>query len=240
MADAGTVADGGSVVVVGGTSGMGREIARFFAERGREVVLSGRDAARASGVAGELGGRATGIGLDLARPEEIAGRLAGVDHVGHLVLAAIERDENTARDYDFGRAVRLATLKLVGYTEVVHTLVPRMGADSSVVMFGGLAKDRPYVGSTTVSTVNGGIVTLVHSLAVELAPIRVNAVHPAIVGDSPYWSQKPEAVLEGFRSRTPTGRLVAMRDVVGAVVFLLENRSVNGVNLSVDGGWLLL
>jgi NAD(P)-dependent dehydrogenase (short-subunit alcohol dehydrogenase family) len=81
---------------------------------------------------------------------------------------------------------------------------------------------------------------MVHALAVELAPIRVNAIHPAIVGDSPYWSQKPEAVLEGFRSRTPLGRLVSMQDVVGAVAFLLENRSVTGVNLPVDGGWLLM
>src|SRR6266536_1840518 len=202
--------DAGSVVVVGGTSGTGREIARLFAERGREVVLSGRDAQRARAVAAEIGGRTLGVGFDLAEPEEIATGLRGVGPVDHLVLAALERDENTARDYDVKRAIRLATLKLVGYTEVVHALVPRMGSESSVVMFGGLAKDRPYPGSTTVATVNGGIATLVHALAVELAPIRVNAVHPAIVGDSPYWAHKPAAVLEGFRSRTPTGRLLPL------------------------------
>ncbi len=229
----------GAVVVIGGTSGLGREVARHYAGEGRDVVISGRDAQRARAVATEIGGRTLGIGLELAEPEAIATRLRSVDQVEHLVIAAIERDENTARDYDVVRAIRLATLKLVGYTEVVHVLLDRMGESSSVVMFGGLAKDRPYPGSTTVSTVNGGITTLIHTLAVELAPIRVNAVHPAIVGDSPYWSQKPAAVLEAFRSRTPLGRLVAMRDVVGAVAFLLENRSVTGVNLPVDGGWLL-
>jgi NAD(P)-dependent dehydrogenase (short-subunit alcohol dehydrogenase family) len=230
----------GAVVVIGGTSGMGREVASFYAGQGRDVVVSGRDAQRARAVATEIGGRTLGIGLELAEPEAIATRLRGVDRVEHLVIAAIDRDENTARDYDIGRAIRLATLKLVGYTEVVHALLDRMGESSSVVMFGGLAKDRPYAGSTTVSTVNGGIATLVHTLAVELAPIRVNAVHPAIVGDSPYWSQKPEAVREGFRSRTPIGRLVSMSDVVGAVSFLLENPSVTGVNLPIDGGWLLM
>lgn len=230
----------GAVVVIGGTSGMGREVARFYAGQGRDVVISGRDAQRAGAVATEIGGRTVGIGLELAEPEAIATRLRGIGRVEHLVIAAIDRDQNTARDYHIGRAIRLATLKLVGYTEVVHVLLDRMGESSSVVMFGGLAKDRPYPGSTTISTVNGGITTLVHTLAVELAPIRVNAVHPAIVGDSPYWSQKPEAVLEGFRSRTPIGRLVAMRDVVGAVSFLLENPSVTGVNLPVDGGWLLM
>jgi len=191
-------------------------------------------------VAKELGGRTHGIGLDLAQPEELAGWLAGVGQVAHLVLAAIDRDDNRVRDFDLAGALRLVTLKLVGYTEVVHALLPRLDGDGSVVMFGGLAKDRPYPGSTTVSTVNGGVIGMVHTLAVELAPIRVNAVHPGIVGDSPFWSAKPEAAREGFRSRTPTGRLATMQDVVGAVVFLLENRSVNGVNLPVDGGWLLL
>ncbi len=105
-------------------------------------------------------------------------------------------------------------------------------------MFGGLAKDRPYPGSTTVSTVNGGV-TGWSTLATELAPVRVNAIHPGIVGDSPYWSGKPAAVLEGVRSRTPTGRLVTMADIVDAVVFLLENPSVNAANLPVDGGLLL-
>jgi NAD(P)-dependent dehydrogenase (short-subunit alcohol dehydrogenase family) len=229
----------GSVVIVGGTAGIGRELAQHYADQGREVVISGRDPDRAKVVAGEIGGRTVGIAFDLCRPEEIAGRLADVGPVRHLVLAAIERDENTVRDYDVGRATRLATLKLVGYTEVVHALVDRLDADSSIVLFGGLAKDRPYVGSTTVTTVNGAVTTMVGALVVELAPIRVNAIHPGIVGDSPYWSAKPEGVLEAFRSRTPTGRLATMRDVVDAVVFLLENRSVNGVNLHVDGGTLL-
>jgi NAD(P)-dependent dehydrogenase (short-subunit alcohol dehydrogenase family) len=230
----------GCVVVVGGSSGLGLEVARHYVGRGREVVLSGRDRQRAAAAAAELGGKATGIGLDLARPGELADRLAGVGRVGHLVLAAIERDENRVRSFDLEGATRLATLKLVGYAEAVHVLLPRIDEDGSVLLFGGRAKDRPYPGSTMVSTVNGGVTGLVHSLAVELAPIRCNAVHPGIVGDSPYWSAKGEPVLEGVRSRTPGRRLVTMEDVVGAVVFLLENRSVNGVNLPVDGGWLLL
>ncbi len=230
----------GSVVVVGGTSGLGREVAQAFADRGRDVVVTGRDAVRAEAAAGEIGGRTRGLAFDLARPQEIAAALSDVGQVHHLVLAAIERDENRVREYDVERALRLVTLKLVGYTEVVHALASRLVADGSIVVFGGQAKERPYPGSTTVTTVNGAVSTLVRTLAVELAPIRVNAVHPGIVGDSPAWRGKPAAVLDGTRARTPTGRLVTMQDVVSAVVFLLENPSVNGVNLAVDGGWLLL
>jgi NAD(P)-dependent dehydrogenase (short-subunit alcohol dehydrogenase family) len=230
----------GAVVVVGGTQGLGLEVARHYTDQGREVVLSGRERQRADAVAADLGGKARGIALDLAEPDQLAERLAGVEGVGHLVLAAIERDENKVRSFDLEGATRLATLKLIGYTEVVHQLAPRMDDDGAVVLFGGRAMDRPYPGSTMVSTVNGGVTGLVHSLAVELAPVRCNAVHPGIVGDSPYWSAKGEPALEPVRNRTPGGRLVTMEDVVGAVVFLLENRSVNGVNLAVDGGWLLL
>ncbi|MFI6657586.1 SDR family NAD(P)-dependent oxidoreductase [Streptomyces sp. NPDC050523] len=226
-----------SVVVVGGTSGIGRELARVRAERGDEVVLTGRDAGRADAVAKEIGAR--GLALDLSRPRELAGVLTDVGRVDHLVLAGISRDENRATEYDISAALRLVTLKLVGYTEVVHRLRPHMHDDSAIVLFGGQAKERPYPGATTVATVNAGVRGLVNTLAVELAPVRVNAVHPGVVGDSPYWRDKPEEVLAGLRARTPTGRLATMADVVDAVDFLLRNRSVNAVELSVDGGWLL-
>ncbi len=231
-----------TTVVIGGTSGIGREVARHVAEQGDRVVLSGRDRHRAEAVAKEIGDNVSGIGLDLARPEEIAGNLTGVDRVDRvdrLVLAAIERDNNTVQDYDFARASRLVTLKLVGYTEVVHVLLPQLAEDAAIVVFGGLAKDRPYPGSTTVSTVNGGVVGMVHTLAVQLAPIRVNGIHPGIVPDSPQWSDKSE-VNDRVRSRTPGRNAPRTADVVDAVDFLLGNRSVNGVNLPVDAGWLLL
>jgi NAD(P)-dependent dehydrogenase (short-subunit alcohol dehydrogenase family) len=232
------MADRPTLLVVGGTSGIGLEIASRAVQRGERVYLTGRDSARTKLIADEVG--ATGLAVDLSRPAEVSERLGAIEAVDHLVVAAIERDQNNCAEYDLAGAVYLATLKLVGYTEVVHTLLPRMTPDASIVLFGGLAKDRPYPGSTTVSTVNGGVMGMVHTLAVELAPIRVNAVHPGIVGDSPFWSGKPAAVLEGYRSRTPIGRLASMADVAGAVEFLLENRAVNGVNLNVDGGWLLL
>lgn len=229
----------GSVVVIGGSSGIGRQLAAGYADEGRQVVVSSRDPDRAARVADEIGGATTGVALDLSRPAELADRLADVGPVDHLLVVAIDRDENTVREFDVDRAQELVTLKLVGYAEVVHTLLDRLGDDGSVVLFGGLARDRPYPGSTTVTTVNGGISGLVRTMAVELAPVRVNAIHPAIVGDSPYWADKPAEVLAGFRGRTPLGRLVAMDDVVDACRFLLTNPAMTGVNLRIDGGWML-
>lgn len=230
----------GTVVVVGGTRGLGREVAQFYASRGRDVVVTGREAATAEACAREIGGSTRGIGLDLAEPHNIAGALAGVGNVEFLVLAAIERDTNSVKEYNIDAALRLVTLKLVGYTEVVHTLVPRFGEGAAILIFGGLARDRPYPGSTTVTTVNGGVTGLVRTLVIELAPTRVNALHPAIVGDSPQWRDMPGERFEALVQRTPTGRLVTMAEVVDASRFLLENQAINGINLAVDGGWLCM
>jgi len=228
----------GSVVVVGGTRGLGRELAQFYADRGRDVVITGRDAGGAHACAAEIGGSTRGIALDLAEPETLAERLADLGDVEYLVLAAIERDTNSVASYDIASAVRLVTLKLVGYTEVVHALLPRLADDAAVLIFGGLARDRPYPGSTTVTTVNGAVTSLVRTLVIELAPRRVNAIHPAIVGDSPQWKDMPAERYQALVRRTPTGRLVTMAEVVDASRFLLENGAINGINLAADGGWL--
>jgi len=229
----------GCIVVVGGTRGIGRELARHYAGTGRETVLTGRSQKYAESVAAEIGGSARGLELDLARPHDIRERLASVGPVKYLAIVAIERDENTIRNFNIDHAIVLVTLKLVGFAEVVHVLLDRLAPDSSIVLFGGQAKDRPYPGSTTVSTVNGGVSGMVKTLAWELAPIRVNAIHPGITGDSPYWDGKPAAVLEGHRSKTITQKLATMDEIVAGARFLLENESVDGVDLVVDNGRLM-
>jgi len=228
----------GSVVVVGGTSGLGRDVARRYVEKGSHVIVTGRDLERASLVAQELGGGAEALAFDLSEPTTIAPALAGVGPVKHLVLAALERDSNFIADYDIEGALRLVTLKLVGYPEVVHSLKDRLTKDACVVLFGGLALERPYPGSTTVTTVNGGVIGLVRTLAYQLAPLRVNSIHPAFTSDTPFWQDKPE-MLEERRLRTLTRRLPVAADITHAVEFLLENPSANGINLYVDGGWVI-
>ncbi|HQU26378.1 MAG TPA: SDR family oxidoreductase [Acidimicrobiales bacterium] len=222
-------------VVLGGTQGIGKELVKSLVAQGSTVYLSGRTMESARRAVGDVGGDTHPLAIDLSEPATLGAALAGVPRVDDLVIGAIERDANSIKEYSVERALRLVTLKLVGYTEAIHQLLDRFGPEASVVLFGGLALERPYPGSTTVSTVNGGVVGMVHSLSCELAPVRVNAVHPGIVGDSPYWEDKDNS---GIVSRTPLGRLVTMGEIVDAVEFLLDNQGVNGVNLAVDGGWL--
>ncbi|MGY5030889.1 hypothetical protein ACWC9U_08050 [Streptomyces sp. 900116325] len=122
-------------------------------------------------MAGEIGGLTRGLALDLSQPETIAAALRDVHAVDYLVITAIKQGVNSLADFDIAAAVESVTIKLVGYTETVRALHDRFTPGASVVLFGGLATERPYPGSTTVASFNSGITGLVKTLAVEIAPI---------------------------------------------------------------------
>lgn len=223
-------------VIVGGTGGLGRLLAQRFADRGDEVVITSRTMATAEAAAQEIGGHTRGRALDLVRPETIAEALSDVAEVDNLVITAIEQTPNSIRELDIAAAVRVVTIKLVGYAETVRVLHARFRPGASVVLFGGIAKERPYPGGTMITVINGGISGLLKTLAVEIAPHRVNAIHPGIVGDSPKWRNVPN---HPHVPRTPLGRLVTMAEVADAVDFLLTNTGINAQDLHIDGGVLV-
>jgi NAD(P)-dependent dehydrogenase (short-subunit alcohol dehydrogenase family) len=225
-----------TTVIVGGSGGLGAFVAQRCADRDDQVIITSRTPERANEVAAKIGGRTRGITLDLSDPRTIASALAGVGPVDHLVITATYQYPNSLGKFDIAEAVRAVTVKLVGYTETVRVLRDRFQPGASVVLFGGVAKDRPYPGSTIVTAFNGGISGLVRTLALELAPHRVNAIHPGIVGDSPKWR---EFTNHPAIARTPIGRLVTMAEIADATDFLLRNTGVNGIDLYVEGGMLV-
>ncbi|MGK5740261.1 SDR family NAD(P)-dependent oxidoreductase [Micromonospora sp. URMC 103] len=222
-------------IVVGGSTGLGRVIAQHLADRGDTVVVTSRDKARAEAVAAEIGGTTRGLGVDLSQPETIASALSEISEVDNLVITATSQTPNTLGGLDLDAAVTAVTIKLVGYAETVRVLRDRFRPGASVVLFGGLAKERPYPGSTIVTTHNAGLTGLAKTLAVEIAPHRVNVLHPGIVGDSPKWRHMTD---HPHVARTPIGRLVTMAEIVDATDFLLRNSGVNGQELFVEGGLL--
>ena len=225
-----------AAMIVGGSKGIGLAIAKSLAARGETVIVTSRDWGRAEAAAREIGGGATGIALDLAEPEGIAAALAGPTQIDHLVIGAFETAPNPVKSFAVPGATRLTTIKLVGYVETIHALLPRLAPGAAIVLIGGQAREFPYPGGAMVGTVNGGITAMVRALSLELGPVRVNAVHPGIVVDSPRWTGAPE-LAERVRGRTPSGKRATMADCAGAVHFLLDNPAVNGVNLAVDGGF---
>jgi NAD(P)-dependent dehydrogenase (short-subunit alcohol dehydrogenase family) len=228
------------IFVVGGTAGLGLAIAQSADALGCRVTIAGRGQERAVEAAKSIGPRAGGVPIDLEDSASIHAALAGGEPIDHLVLTSIPGGNINIKDFNVVEAMRMARVKIVAYAEVVNAALPRLKPTSSIVLFGGVAKSRPYPGSTMVSAVNGGILGLTRTLAVELAPIRVNGISPGLVEDSPRWvkrvSQGAGPLVAAFAARSPGRRNPTVADIVHGVFFLMDNRAVVGVDLEIDGG----
>ncbi len=228
------------IFIVGGTSGIGFSIAQSADALGCRVTIAGRGEERAAEVAKSIGPHATGVHIDLEDSPSIHAAFATGDAIDHLVLTSIPGGNISIKDFNVAEAMRMAQVKLVAYAETVSAALPRLKPTSSIVLFGGVAKSKPYPGSTMVTTVNGGIVGLTRTLAVELAPIRVNGISPGLVEDSPRWvkrvSQGAGPLVAAFTARAPGRRNPTLADIVHGVFFLMDNRAVDGIDLEIDGG----
>lgn len=228
------------IFIVGGTSGLGRSVADAAHAIGASVTIAGRGVARAADIATSIGSSVRGVHIDLEDSASIKAALADSAEIDHLVLTPVYPGNQSIKSFDPVEAARAARVKIVAFAEIVHAALPKLKPTSSIVLFGGLAKGRPYPGSTMVSIVNGGMVGMARTFAVELAPIRVNGISPGLVEDSPRWQKRIKEgagpLVEAARSRTPSHRLATSEDIVHGVFFLMDNRAANGIDLQLDGG----
>jgi NAD(P)-dependent dehydrogenase (short-subunit alcohol dehydrogenase family) len=233
-------AAGTHIAVIGGTSALGLAIAKAAHDLQCKVTIAGRGAERAADIARSIGPGATGRHIDLEDSVSIRAALHDGPPLDHLIITSIMRLSTTVKDFSVAEAGRLARIKLIGYVEAVSAALPRLTPTSSIVLFAGLAKSNPYPGSTMISIVNAGIVGMTKTMAVELAPIRVNCISPGLVIDSPSWnkilSQGPNPIVDAMAAKTPTKRLTITGDVIHGVFSLLDNKALNGIDLELDGG----
>jgi len=231
---------GDHIFIVGGTSGLGYSIAQAADALGAKVTIAGRGRERAAELARSISPRASGLHIDLEDSSSIDQAFAKGEAIDHLVLTPIYGGNQSIKDFNVAEASRAARIKIVAFAEIVSKALSRLKPTSSIVLFGGLAKANPYPGSTMVSIVNGGIVGMARTLAIELAPIRVNGISPGLVEDSPRWQKRIKegagAAVEAMRSRSPSRRLATTEDIVHGAFFLMDNRAANGIDLELDGG----
>lgn len=231
------------VVVIGGTRGLGSEIARAAAGRGDRVTVAGRNEGVAREQAAELGVNAVAGVCDLTDWDSLARFFDGIDVIDHLVLAALDRDNNDISDFRPDDSARTSLMKNVGYAASVHYALKKFTPTGSVLLFSGLSMWRPMPGSTTISMANAGVVGLMNSLATQIAPVRVNTITPGVVvGTDAVDHADPVRgeAYERLRLRTPAGRLPHTEDIVAAAFALMDNAGINGANLVVDGGMHLV
>jgi NAD(P)-dependent dehydrogenase (short-subunit alcohol dehydrogenase family) len=211
-----------TVLVVGGSSGIAARIAADAAAAGADTILAGRDASRlaADGARTET--------VDLTDEASIAALAERVGPVDHLVVTAAAHANGPVATLERDAVHRAFDAKVVGPLLLAKHLTVRR----SILLFSGVAAWRPAPGLSVMVATNGAVAFLAEALAVELAPVRVNAISPGIV-DSGVWDAD---VLADTAARLPAGRTGTPADVSAAAFLALTNPFVTGTTLHVDGG----
>ncbi|GAA3165252.1 SDR family oxidoreductase [Nonomuraea roseoviolacea] len=233
-----TPLQGQRLVVVGAGSHTGRAIAKAASAAGATVVLAGPDPRKLEWTAGELSGPSEVHALDLSDERSIAGLAGPLGRFDHLVSTAAMPANGPLRDLDAADVRRAFSAKVIGPLLLAKHLAGQVSEHGSFTFFSGVAAWRPAPARTVMATTNGALAFLVQALAVEIAPIRVNAVSPGIV-DTGAWDglgADKEAFLRGVAERNPARRVGSQEDLVKAVFYAIDNPYVTGTVLHVDGG----
>ncbi|GAA4557592.1 SDR family oxidoreductase [Planotetraspora kaengkrachanensis] len=228
---------GRRVLVIGRGSGIARAVTLAVRAAGATVVAASRDAGKLAGSYEDPGIEAEAVDLtDEPSVEALAARLG---HVDHVVSTASARARGQVADLEHDTMALSFTTKVLGPILLAKHLAPRMPRDGSFVLFSGSSARKPAIGMLAVAATNGAVDVVTRSLAVELAPIRVNAISPGTVDTGAYdalGEEKKNALFEQ-RSRTnPVRRVGTADDIAEAVLFALTNTFLTGVSLAVDGG----
>ncbi|WP_442808533.1 SDR family oxidoreductase [Trinickia soli] len=233
---------GKHVVVVGGTSGIGLAVARDVAHAGAEVTLVGRDEARLRHASGAIGGARQRIG-DLREPASFPALFEALPRVDHLVITAGTASLKTLRDSTPDDLRQMLTERLVGPLSMVRAALGNFSATGSIVLTSGLLADRPIRTGAMLAGAVAAVEAVVRALALELAPIRINAVSPGLV-DTPlldaFFGEGKEQALASAAAALPTGRIGRPDDIAQAVRVLLTGGFITGEVLHVDGGGRLV
>ncbi|MFF6807965.1 SDR family oxidoreductase [Streptomyces sp. NPDC012616] len=230
--------DGRRIVVIGAGSRMGRILAARASAAGAELILAGPDTGKLKATADELPGAARVLTLDLADEDSIAAFATEAGAFDHLVSTAAMPTNGPVADLEHAAVQRAFAAKVIGPLLLAKHLASQVREGGSFTFFSGVAAWRPAPGRVVMAATDGALAFLVEALAVELAPLRVNAVSPGII-DSGAWDAMGDGK-EAFMRRTaesnPARRVDTPDDVVQAVLFTLTNPYVTGTVLHVDGG----
>jgi NAD(P)-dependent dehydrogenase (short-subunit alcohol dehydrogenase family) len=231
-----------TVVIVGGSSGIGLETARQAHAAGAKLILTGRDEARLEVARDELG--ASTATLDLGDAEGL-GRFftelpAPVDHVlvtgGGPFYAPIA-------ELDFDRARNVLDEHLLGSLRVARECATRVRPGGSLVFITGTHARRPGRGLVLAAIAAAAVPAITANAALELAPVRVNAIAAGFV-DTPLSARllgdELEQRREQLRATLPIGRVVEAADVAALAVHLMTNTALTGATYDVDGGQQLI
>lgn len=229
---------GQQIVVVGGTSGIGLATARLAQQQGAHVTIIGRSEERLQNAAATLPG-VEWLKMDVNSEQEVQEAFSTFKQINHVYIAAGSTKLGGILDGTVETQMTPIMERLWGSIYIIRAAARKIAADGSITFTGGLSTDRPVAGAWVSGVGTASVEQLARVMALELAPIRFNAVSPGYT-DTPMWDSvlgtNKTAVLSGVAERLPVKRIATPEEVAQAVLFLMQNYSVTGEIIHVDGG----
>ncbi|HEY9243424.1 MAG TPA: SDR family oxidoreductase [Streptosporangiaceae bacterium] len=233
--------DGQRVVIIGASAGIGEATARAFAAQGAAVLITGRSKQRLDQAAERIGYPVEAAEVDATSRAALDAFFAAAGTIDHLVLAAspgaigagpiAALDEAALRQAFEG--------KVFAHIKAIQAALPRLRPDGSVTVITAASARAAFAGTAGLAAANGALETMIAPLAVELAPLRVNAVSPGVI-DTHWWHGMPDdqrqAYFGAVAASTPVRRVGQPDDVAGAIVYLAGASFITGTVLECTGG----
>ena len=228
------------VLILGGTSGMGLATAQAVRRAGADVAIVGRDPSKAEAARLAVGeGTACGV-LDACDTEALATFVESLDRVDHVVSFTGEQPAAPVADAGHDMFASAFDARVWAARNACAAAAPRMPPDGSFVFCSGLSALRPRPGRSAGAVATAAVESFCRAMAVELAPLRVNALCPgAFDTEVLRRALKTEDAVDRLASAVPLGRIGKPAEIAHAVMFLLTNTYTTGTTLRVDGGFAL-
>jgi NAD(P)-dependent dehydrogenase (short-subunit alcohol dehydrogenase family) len=226
-----------TLLVVGRGSGIARAITLLARSQGARVVVAGRDKAKLAdayndpGISPEL--------VDMTDDASIAALAERVGPVDHVVSTASARARGYLAELQRDNLRTSFDTKVIGPTMLAKYLAPQVNPGGSFVLFSGVHAFKHNVGYLGVGITNGAVDFLTRWLAVELAPIRVNAISPGVIDTGAWDAMGEDGKQDYFKhiaAHNPAGRIGTPDDIANAVLFAMTNTFMTGMTLKIDGG----
>lgn len=227
------------IVIAGGNSGIGFAVAQQALAQGATVTMIGRSEAKLTKAVERLEGKASWVVMDLGDAKAAETGFEKIGKYDYFVLSAADLTYGPLAEMDRAAIERMLATKFWGPVHLAQFGLKNLSTEGAIVLFSGLAADRPAPGTSMVSALNAGVEGLTRALAVELAPVRVNAVSPGVVRTEG-WDFMAESDREGFfdslDKSLPVRHTGTPDELASAVLFALTNTYMTGEILHVNGG----
>lgn len=228
------------IVIIGGNSGMGLACARRLASKGARVVIASRTQASLDAALATMPGNATAHTVDFSSESSLEKLFSAIGRVDHLVLTASSSAAwGPFRDVNGASLLRAFEQKALGYWQSIRAALPYLRKDGSVTLLSGTASRTALMHTAGLAAVNGAITQMGQTLAMELAPLRVNVISPGLIDTPAYDHLSNDAKAALFSSMIKdlhVGRAGTPEEVAQAMEFVITNDFTTGALIDIDGG----